>query len=111
MLINNTSATFFTRQLDPNPELVMNTVCFFFCKGKEILFLNSFFFLQKSEIIQHRGYPVEVHTVQTSDGYVLSVHRIPFGKASGPAANKPVVFLQVLVFRVYRFRSEVNHFW
>lgn len=31
-------------------------------------------------IIIRNGYPVEVHTVQTEDGYILNLHRIPYGK-------------------------------
>ncbi|XP_037070287.1 lipase 3-like [Pollicipes pollicipes] len=29
------------------------------------------------ELIQDKGYPVEVHHVETADGYVLELHRIP----------------------------------
>jgi len=38
------------------------------------------------------GYPVEVHTVTTSDGYILTVHRIPHGKNN--STIKGVVLLQ-----------------
>lgn len=34
-----------------------------------------------------------MHNVQTSDGYILEIHRIPYGKKSGPASNKKVVFV------------------
>lgn len=37
---------------------------------------------------------MEVHSVETQDGYILGVHRIPYSPSNGPAANKPVVFLQ-----------------
>jgi len=43
--------------------------------------------LDCSSIIEARGYPVEVHTATTTDGYLLTMFRIP-----RPGA--PVVFLQ-----------------
>uniref|UniRef100_A0A1B0CF41 Partial AB-hydrolase lipase domain-containing protein n=2 Tax=Lutzomyia longipalpis TaxID=7200 RepID=A0A1B0CF41_LUTLO len=48
------------------------------------------------DMIVTKGYPVESYEVQTEDGYLLTMHRIPYGKTneSGPAPNKPVVFLQ-----------------
>ncbi len=49
----------------------------------------------KPEIIQHRGYPVEIHSVTTADGYILEIHRIPHGRA-GPVVGRRQrpVFLQ-----------------
>jgi len=32
--------------------------------------------------------------VTTEDGYILELHRIPYGKECGPAENKRVVWLQ-----------------
>lgn len=46
------------------------------------------------ELIQHHGYPVERHTIQTEDGYILETHRIPHGKNNAGEPNKPVVFVQ-----------------
>uniref|UniRef100_A0A1B0CG72 Partial AB-hydrolase lipase domain-containing protein n=1 Tax=Lutzomyia longipalpis TaxID=7200 RepID=A0A1B0CG72_LUTLO len=48
------------------------------------------------EIIQSNGYPVESHVVQTTDGYLLTVHRIPHGKTPQGRlrTNKPIVLLQ-----------------
>ncbi|KAK3782663.1 hypothetical protein RRG08_037667 [Elysia crispata] len=56
-----------------------------------------------TELILANGYPVEVYTVETVDGFLLDVHRIPHGRAkfNGAAHRKPkigqqrgVVFLQ-----------------
>lgn len=49
---------------------------------------------EQDQIIANRGYPVETHTIQTTDGYLLDCFRIPYGRQSGPKPNKPVVFLQ-----------------
>jgi lysosomal acid lipase/cholesteryl ester hydrolase len=40
------------------------------------------------------GYPAENHTVTTADGYILTLHRIPYSPKSPAAPNKPVIFLQ-----------------
>ncbi|XP_063239529.1 lipase 3-like isoform X1 [Bacillus rossius redtenbacheri] len=49
--------------------------------------------LDTAELIAKNGYPAETHTVTTEDGYIITFHRIPYGKA-GPSRNRPVVFLQ-----------------
>lgn len=41
------------------------------------------------ELIAREGYPVEVHEVETDDGYILELHRIPLKES-----KKPPVFLQ-----------------
>ncbi|KAH7729926.1 Protein LIPL-1 [Aphelenchoides avenae] len=49
------------------------------------------------EIIEYWGYPVEIVEAVTQDGYILTLHRIPYGKKSGPAKDgkpKEVVFMQ-----------------
>uniref|UniRef100_A0AC34RE17 Partial AB-hydrolase lipase domain-containing protein n=1 Tax=Panagrolaimus sp. JU765 TaxID=591449 RepID=A0AC34RE17_9BILA len=48
------------------------------------------------EIIKRWGYPVEEHNVTTEDGYILTMHRIPYGKDTTipQDARRPVVFLQ-----------------
>jgi lysosomal acid lipase/cholesteryl ester hydrolase len=45
------------------------------------------------ELITKYGYPVEEHHVTTSDGYILTLHRIPHGKNSDTVSDR-VVFLQ-----------------
>jgi len=48
-------------------------------------------------IMFHWGYKPESHQVVTEDGYILTMHRLPYGK-SGPSstggAPRPVIFLQ-----------------
>lgn len=49
------------------------------------------------DLVDPLGYPLEEHVVQTQDGYLLTVYRIPHGKDDGPeatAARRPVVLLQ-----------------
>lgn len=42
----------------------------------------------KPNRIKKYGYPAEVHTVQTEDGYILRLHRIPYGRKS-PRTDEP----------------------
>ena len=49
-------------------------------------------FLIQPQIIERRGYPVEIHQVTTDDGYILEIHRIPAQTSNGP--SKKAVFLQ-----------------
>ncbi|KAF2901551.1 hypothetical protein ILUMI_04629 [Ignelater luminosus] len=44
------------------------------------------------EIIKAHGYPCETHTVITSDDYILTMHRIPYGKIE--RTHRPIVYLQ-----------------
>ncbi|KAL1451344.1 hypothetical protein WDU94_005731 [Cyamophila willieti] len=43
-----------------------------------------------TEIISHLGYPVEKHFIQTEDGYILALHRIP---PRGPTKGPPVLMM------------------
>ncbi|GMR58968.1 hypothetical protein PMAYCL1PPCAC_29163 [Pristionchus mayeri] len=48
------------------------------------------------EMIRYWGYPAEEVEATTDDGYVLTMHRIPYGRAGpGPDGEcKPVIFMQ-----------------
>ncbi|SPP74295.1 lipase 3 [Drosophila guanche] len=44
-------------------------------------------------LVRGQGYEIQEHTVQTSDGYILTMHRIPYSKNTGYDGVRPVVFL------------------
>ncbi|XP_065837989.1 lysosomal acid lipase/cholesteryl ester hydrolase-like [Oscarella lobularis] len=47
------------------------------------------------QIIQYNGYPEEEHWVTTTDGFILNMQRIPYGRQPDAAeTSKPVFFLQ-----------------
>nr|XP_002739797.1 PREDICTED: lysosomal acid lipase/cholesteryl ester hydrolase-like [Saccoglossus kowalevskii] len=51
--------------------------------------------MNASQLITSKGYPCEEHTVQTEDGFLLGLQRIPYGKKNASTTNpRPVVFLQ-----------------
>ena len=51
-------------------------------------------------MIRHAGYPCEIHQSETNDGYLLELHRIPFGRSAQgvkpvfSGKKRPVVFFQ-----------------
>jgi hypothetical protein len=53
--------------------------------------------LPTDEMIRAEGYVAETHHVETDDGYILALHRIPYGRSESSAdqrGDRPVVFLQ-----------------
>ena len=53
--------------------------------------------MSTAQIIEHNGFPCEEHQSVTKDGYILSLHRIPYGRNLNEtlkAESKPVVFFQ-----------------
>lgn len=56
---------------------------------------NDKFILLKRVLTERHGYPFEEHKVQTSDGYILGVHRIPYSPKNGRGGSfRGVIFLQ-----------------
>jgi hypothetical protein len=55
-------------------------------------FIDTFSAPQQQMIREH-GYPEETHTVRTADGYILTVHRIPYSPVESRADLKPVALL------------------
>ena len=48
-------------------------------------------------MIEKAGYPSEIHMVETEDGYILQMHRIPHGRDNSTlndGKSRPVVFIQ-----------------
>ncbi|KAL5276637.1 LIPA.2 family protein [Megaselia abdita] len=50
--------------------------------------------INTQKLVERHDYPFEKYEVQTEDGYILEVHRIPHSPKNGPGSDKPVVFLQ-----------------
>ncbi|KAJ9595451.1 hypothetical protein L9F63_013362, partial [Diploptera punctata] len=50
--------------------------------------------LTTPQLIKKYGYPVEAHEVVTADGYILTLHRIPYSRHSPGPEHRPVVLLQ-----------------
>eukprot|EP00106_Octopus_bimaculoides_P014318 XP_014781760.1 PREDICTED: gastric triacylglycerol lipase-like [Octopus bimaculoides] len=61
----------------------------------DMLPLDSEVYMNASQLITSKGYPCEVHTVLTEDGFYLEMQRIPHGiKDNDMKKVRPVVFLQ-----------------
>jgi len=64
------------------------------------------------ELIRSYGYPVEEHEVVSEDGYVLTLHRIPHGKAdsgSDPKIKVPVLLGHCMVASSAVWSLMPNH--
>ncbi len=51
-------------------------------------------YISTSLLILNKGYPTQEHNVITDDGYILKIHRIPYGKENLSNKSRPVVLLQ-----------------
>ena len=54
------------------------------------------FFIFQPDLVNSLGYPIEEHTIQSQDGYIITMHRIPHGfpMEQGQDSNpRPVVLL------------------
>ena len=47
----------------------------------------------QADFAEKYGYPAESHVVSTEDGYMLTIHRVPFGR-NNTNYNRPVVLVQ-----------------
>ncbi|XP_077999941.1 gastric triacylglycerol lipase-like [Glandiceps talaboti] len=51
--------------------------------------------MNATQLITSKGYPCEEYTVQTHDGFLLGIQRIPHGRnQTNTMATRPVIFLQ-----------------
>jgi len=62
--------------------------------------------LTTTELVQHFGYPAEIHHVTTADGYILELHRVPHGINDTKLVGRPVVFLNHCLLC-----SSADFFW
>lgn len=77
-----------------NPNVGATTVRFWFSLQITFKINLLIIFIFKEEIVEREGYPFESHTVTTKDGYILTLHRIPYGKNYlGPNKRQPVFIL------------------
>lgn len=51
------------------------------------------------ELIRHWGYPAEEHAVQTEDGYILALQRIPWGREAPATPRTEVQPRPVVLFQ------------
>ncbi|XP_041364368.1 gastric triacylglycerol lipase-like [Gigantopelta aegis] len=52
-------------------------------------------FMNSTQLITSKGYPCENHYVETKDGFILNMQRIPHGRTgTNQKVNQPVVMLQ-----------------
>ncbi|GMR39432.1 hypothetical protein PMAYCL1PPCAC_09627, partial [Pristionchus mayeri] len=65
-------------------------------------------FLTPVQLIRHRGYPAEEHTIATPDGYFLTLHRIPHGR-NGRCNGRPVLLQHGLVSSSFDFLAIQPH--
>ncbi|XP_069668920.1 lipase 3-like [Periplaneta americana] len=64
------------------------------CSGTSVLQKKPDYKLSTPEMVIKYGYPAETHTVATEDGYILTIHRIPYSPNNTTRKHRPVVFLQ-----------------
>lgn len=57
-------------------------------EGKEGEDVNPDIYLDVPGLITKYGFPVETHVVQTEDGYLLTLHRIPHGRAGRNSSSR-----------------------
>ncbi|KAM3834489.1 lysosomal acid lipase/cholesteryl ester hydrolase-like [Vipera latastei] len=66
--------------------------------------MNPECFMNISEIIHFHNYPSEEYHVETEDGYILTIYRIPHGRYNAASkAARPVVFL------LHSFIGDASH--
>ncbi|CAI4231548.1 unnamed protein product [Auanema sp. JU1783] len=94
--LNNPYETFLTPPTFPPVEPIHFNDLNSFNKTIKPISLDIEALMNVPEIVNHWGYPVEIHDVVTEDGYILQLHRIPYGKndTNQTSNNRPVVFLQ-----------------
>ncbi|KAF2890401.1 hypothetical protein ILUMI_15772 [Ignelater luminosus] len=73
--------------------LMVAILAFAACGHNKPPIRNPDFGLNVKQLVQRHGYPFENHTVVTKDGYILEIHRIPYGRNSIADGNRPPMLL------------------
>ncbi|KAB0799467.1 hypothetical protein PPYR_07347 [Photinus pyralis] len=75
----------------------------------ENCYYNPDTYMNVSQIIKQRGYPVEEHDVTTKDGYILTLFRIPLGKNSSTLlSGRPILILHGVLTNSASFVNRGN---
>ncbi|KAH8032227.1 hypothetical protein HPB51_024004 [Rhipicephalus microplus] len=61
----------------------------------------------QEQLIRSKGYPFERHSVTTSDGYIIEMHRIPHGRepCKEPCHRQPILLMSGLLGRLVELRA------
>lgn len=63
----------------------------YFSQYVELSQTSNLFFLLQQSIVKRNGYPLEQHTVITSDGYILTVYRLNDENSTETYRRQPVL--------------------
>ncbi|KAK9882060.1 hypothetical protein WA026_018910 [Henosepilachna vigintioctopunctata] len=75
----------------------------FFLWTTVIFALHPDVFLSTVQLVKKYGYPLEIHSVVTQDGYKISIYRIRHGKNGNSTNTKPVLMMHGIASQAESF--------